>query len=84
MAFSWEPNTVRFFPWSQLNVLYCVLTGELAADLASTIMSNVPSVLYSLLILVYNALYLKLARRLTIWENHRYQLALALSIVSVQ
>ena len=48
-----------------------LLLGELAADIGSTVVSNVPSVLYSLLIIVCNALYLKLARRLTIWENHR-------------
>jgi hypothetical protein len=45
--------------------------GELAGDVFSSAVSNLPSVLYSLLIIVYNSLYLKLARRLTIWENHR-------------
>ncbi len=46
--------------------------GELAGDVFSSAVSNLPSVVYSLLIIVYNSLYLKLARRLTIWENHRY------------
>jgi Calcium-activated chloride channel len=45
--------------------------GVLSDDIGSTIVSNVPSILYSLLIIIYNAVYLKLARRLTIWENHR-------------
>ncbi len=54
-----------------LQLLYLSL-GELAGDVISSAVSNLPSVLYSLLIIVYNSLYLKLARRLTIWENHRY------------
>jgi hypothetical protein len=52
--------------------LVCFSVGELAGDVVSSAVSNLPSVVYSLLIIVYNSLYLKLARRLTIWENHRY------------
>jgi len=42
-------------------------------DLLSTILGHVPSVSYSLLVLVGNSRYMKLARRLTEWENHRTQ-----------
>jgi hypothetical protein len=52
--------------------IICFSVGELAGDVFSSAVSNLPSVLYSLVIIVYNSLYLKLARRLTIWENHRY------------
>jgi len=46
-------------------------TGEAATDFLSKVLLNLPSVAYSLSILVFNKLYLKLARRLTTWENHR-------------
>jgi len=48
-------------------------TGEPFDDLISQILVHVPSVSYSLLILVGNNRYLKLARKLTEWENHRTQ-----------
>lgn len=46
-------------------------TGEMASDVLSKIALNLPSIIYSLSILVFNKIYLKLARRLTTWENHR-------------
>ena len=46
-------------------------TGETASDFISKILLNLPSILYSLSILVFNKTYLRLARRLTVWENHR-------------
>jgi anoctamin-10 len=46
-------------------------TGETASDFFSKILLNLPSVAYSLSILVFNKVYLKLARRLTTSENHR-------------
>lgn len=46
-------------------------TGELATDLMSSVLSNLPSVAYSLSIVVFNKLYLKMARKLTSYENHR-------------
>jgi len=46
-------------------------TGELATDIISSVLSNLPSVAYSLSIVVFNKLYLKMARKLTSYENHR-------------
>jgi len=46
-------------------------TGEASDDILSKILLNVPSIIYSLSILIFNKIYLKLARRLTTWENHR-------------
>lgn len=46
-------------------------TGELASDPLSTILLYLPSIAYSLSIIFFNKNYLKLARRLTTWENHR-------------
>lgn len=48
-------------------------TGEVSTDIISKVLINLPSVLYSLSIIVFNSLYMKLARRLTTWENHRTQ-----------
>jgi len=48
-------------------------TGEVSSDIMSTIILSLPSVIYSLSILVFNKVYLKLARRLTTSENHRTQ-----------
>ncbi len=48
-------------------------TGLLFDDLASTILSFVPSVLYSILVLVFNLKYLHLSHWLTEKENHRTQ-----------
>ena len=39
----------------------------------SSVLSNIPSITYSLLIILFNSIYLKIARKLTIWENHRYR-----------
>ena len=46
-------------------------TGEASNDLFSTILSNIPSILYSLVIIIFNSIYLKIARKLTVKENHR-------------
>jgi len=48
-------------------------SGELYEDFFSTVLSNIPSIVYSLSIIIFNSIYLKIARRLTIWENHRTQ-----------
>ena len=46
-------------------------TGELASDLVSKVLVNLPSVLYSLTIIIFNKIYFKVGRRLTVLENHR-------------
>ncbi|XP_023323846.1 anoctamin-10 isoform X3 [Eurytemora carolleeae] len=48
-------------------------TGEIYPDIFSSVLSNIPSITYSLLIILFNSIYLKIARKLTIWENHRTQ-----------
>ena len=46
-------------------------TGELSSDLVSKVLVNLPSVLYSLTIIIFNKIYFKLGRKLTVLENHR-------------
>jgi len=48
-------------------------TEEVSTDFLSKILINVPSILYSLSIIIFNKVYLKMARSLTTWENHRTQ-----------
>lgn len=48
-------------------------TNEINSDLFSKILINLPSILYSISIIVFNKVYLKMARSLTTWENHRTQ-----------
>jgi len=48
-------------------------TGEMATDIFSQILSYVPSVIYSVVVLLMNQYYLHLAHHLTEWENHRTQ-----------
>merc|ERR1719264_2201618 len=46
-------------------------TGEASSDFLSTILSNIPSIFYSLIIIIFNKIYLRIGRVLTTWENHR-------------
>ena len=46
-------------------------TGEMSTDIISKILVNLPSIGYSLVIIIFNKIYLKVGRVLTIWENHR-------------
>eukprot|EP00088_Acartia_fossae_P029675 TRINITY_DN3055_c0_g1_i1.p1 TRINITY_DN3055_c0_g1~~TRINITY_DN3055_c0_g1_i1.p1 ORF type:complete len:650 (-),score=118.07 TRINITY_DN3055_c0_g1_i1:446-2395(-) len=48
-------------------------TGQPDSDIITTIITSVPSVAYSLSIIIFNSIYLKIARKLTVWENHRTQ-----------
>lgn len=48
-------------------------TEEVSTDFFSKILINLPSILYSLSIIIFNKVYLKMARGLTTWENHRTQ-----------
>jgi len=48
-------------------------TEEIRTDLLAKVFINLPSIIYSVSILVFNKIYLKLARWLTTWENHRTQ-----------
>ena len=56
-----------------INVLKDQESGELPADLITTALTFVPTVLYSALVYVMNLYYLHLAHYLTEWENHRTQ-----------
>jgi len=69
-----------FFMFASLSLETTVLewftdpeSGELSSDLITTILTSLPSIGYSLLIIIFNSIYLKIARKLTIWENHRTQ-----------
>jgi len=62
--------------WAETAMAEYLLNPETGAphdDLLSSVLANVPSVTYSLVILLCNNRYLKLARYLTEWENHRTQ-----------
>ena len=48
-------------------------TGEISTDLISQVLSYVPTVVYSVIVLVMNQYYLHLAHHMTEWENHRTQ-----------
>jgi len=48
-------------------------TEEVSTDFLSKILINLPSIAYSLSIIIFNKVYLKMARELTTWENHRTQ-----------
>ena len=50
-----------------------VETGLLQDDLLSQILSNLPSIIYSVLVMLMNLQYLHLAHWLTEKENHRTQ-----------
>ena len=56
-----------------INVLKDQESGELPADLITTALTFVPTVLYSALVYFMNLYYLHLAHYLTEWENHRTQ-----------
>ena len=46
-------------------------TGEASGDFISKILANIPSIIYSLIIIIFNKIYLKVGRVLTNSENHR-------------
>jgi len=48
-------------------------TGQISTDLISQALSYVPTVVYSVIVLVMNQYYLHLAHHMTEWENHRTQ-----------
>ena len=48
-------------------------TGIVAEDFFSQVLAYLPSVVYSILVLVMNMKYLHLAHYLSEWENHRTQ-----------
>ena len=48
-------------------------TGEMSTSYTAQALSFIPSVIYSLIVLIMNQYYLHLAHHLTEWENHRTQ-----------
>ena len=50
----------------------------------SSVLSNIPSITYSLLIILFNSIYLKIARKLTIWENHRYRYIVTCQLCKIE
>ena len=64
-SFEAERRTVEFFTDAE--------TGLPRTDLVATVLGFVPSVSYSVLVLVLNVYYLKFCHQLTEWENHRTQ-----------
>ena len=65
MSIELYPRTVEFFTDAE--------TGLPRTDLMATVLGFVPSVSYSVLVLVLNVYYLKFCHQLTEWENHRTQ-----------
>lgn len=64
-SFEAERWTVQFFTDPE--------TGLPRTDVVATVLGFVPSVSYSVLVLVLNVYYLKFCHQLTEWENHRTQ-----------
>ena len=48
-------------------------TGKMAEDFLSQVLGFIPTIAYSILVLIMNLKYLQLAHFLTEWENHRTQ-----------
>ena len=63
-------------------------TEQLRTDLSSQILINLPSILYSLIILIFNKIYFKIGRWLTVKENHRtddqHNLHLTLKLIAFE